>query len=440
MRRTPALVILAAVLAAPIAYADKVAHDKVVAAEVAVQVDATALRVGRISSAVERGGMLFVAGSDGVAAIGGDGVPLWVQRLPHADLRTLDADPTGVAVISQDLRDSTPTSLDLFLGGDLAKLPDHVNTSVMLLDRKRRGAIAWTVPIMTLNRMAPPRLSAARVALSDGNSLLVLNRADGTYGGTGKTVNEAGDYIPKLQGWDAVVLRATTRNRPLHVGDGFIMGFAATLSKVDAGSGKDVWRKNTLGLLTPFQNLTAGPVAFGDKVVLANTAQPIPGPTLISPKASVFMTDADGKEEWTETIGDDRSGIGSLAVHGGMIFAATNHTLTAFDDEGDDVWELETNKKNGALNASRYRGVRYKSGWAARTGPGDCLVVDDRFVYVSSNLNAEAPRDVITVIDAKEGEYVSTLDPKMPILDLLLVGDQLVVIGFEQVRFLRTPK
>ena len=443
MRIARALTVLSSALIAGAAFGAKLEHATIAEPTIVATVDAATLGIGRISSVLVDGDQLVVAASEGVAVIGADGAPVWVAALPHADLRTLGADADGIAVVSQDLKDSTPSALLSFLGGELTKLPDHVNTTLQLLDRRNAGAVLWTLPFDTMTRATPPALTASRVAVGDGKTLLVLNRADGTVGASGKTVNQAGDYIAALgllSGLEGVVLRGATRTRPIWLNDGFYSTFAATFSKVDGESGKSVFRHNTFGLFTPFQNITAGPALLGDKVVFANTAQPIPG-GMSSPQPSVFMGAADGDEEWSESVDDDRSGVGSLVVKGDRIFVATNFVVAAYDKDGDDLWTAENAKKKGAVGYSKFRGVRYKGGWAARTSLGDCMAVDDRFVYVSASEGVGAgSRDLITVLDAAKGKYVTSIDPKGDIIDLQLIGGNLAAVGFDQIRIIKTPQ
>lgn len=443
MRHYGAIILVTSALVSGAAFAAKLEHAAIAEPVIVATVDAAALGIGRISSAIVDGDQLVIAASDGVAVIGADGAALWVAKLPHADLRSVAADATGVAVVSQDLKDSTPGALLSFIGGELTKLPDHANTTLHLLDRQNAGAVLWTLPFDTATRATPPALTESRVALGDGKTLLVLNRADGTVGASGKTVNQAGDYIASLgllSGLEGVVLRGATRTRPLWSKGGFYSTFAATFSKVDGDSGKSVFRHNTFGLFTPFQNITAGPALLGDKIVFANTAQPIPG-AMASPKPSVFMGAADGDEEWSESVDDDRSGVGSLAVHKDRIYVATNFVVAAYDAEGDDLWTAENAKKKGAVGYSKYRGVRYKGGWAARTSLGDCLAVDDRFVYVSASEGiGPGSRDLVTVLDAAKGKYVTSIDPKGDVIDLQLIGGNLAVVGFDQVRIIKPPQ
>lgn len=457
MRITTSILAALAIATGLPAFAKKLEHGPVVAAEVAAKVAARTLRVGAITHAVVHDGWLYVAGTDGVAAVTPDGQPQWVVRLPRADLRSLAVDAAGIAVVSQDVVAATPGLMAEFLSGELARLPDFTNTRVTLLDRKKRGAIVWSQPVPTTGRGAPPALSAARIAYSDGRQLLVLNRADGTAAGTGRTVTEVGDYIGGLAGLDAAVIKAMTRNAPLYKDGAFYSGFSAWLSKVDAGSGKTVSSASHHGL-TAFQNIASGPLAIGDNMVFGIVAQPVGGAAIeIGAKPSIIIADANGKNVCDETVDDNKGGIGSLVVHGDHVFAATNFTLTMFDAECEDVWDVETAKKDGALAVSRYRGIRFFNNVGVRTGMGMCMVVDDRFVYLCSAEKSARPselqmaglfkvqassggRDVITVIDVAKGEYRTTLDPGGTIADLLEVGDKLAVVGFDEVRFVRKPQ
>jgi hypothetical protein len=449
-----------------VANAKKLERGPVQDPVVVATVDASTLRVGTITFVQERDGMLFVAGTDGIAAVSGEGKPLWAARLPRADLRTIDVDGSNIAVVSQDFNVPEPAGfLKRFYEGSLADFPRFKNSSLALLDKGRRGAIVWTVLMGGTTWVAPPCLGPVRIAYSDGRTMALVNRTDGTVGARAKTV-VGGAIIDALVG---AYRDANTRNKPVYVGNGFFSGFESELALVDPVSGTDRWRKGSFGL-TPIQNITAGPIIWGDKIVFGNSPIPSSNPSTIERtfkigiKPRVFVTDAKGDQVWNDTLDDDYGGIGSLAVRGDRLFVATNMTLGAYDRKGHQLWFAGTARKNGALTLTPARGVRYlKESFAVRLSPGFCLTADDRYVYLSSyefsefkldyahwwaqfNLGvnwydkmAYGGRQVVTVVDAASGAYVTTLDAKGAINDLLVVGTNLVVTDHHQVRFLKPP-
>lgn len=451
-------------LLASAAVAGGLEHGPIQEPEIVAIVDAQLIRVGTITYAEERDGLLYVAGTEGVAAVGADGKPLWAARLAHADLRSIDVDATHIAVVSQNLDVPEPASaVKSFYFGEVADYPGFKDSSLALLDKGRRGAVVWTTPMEGNTRVAPPGLGAVRIAYSDGRTLTLVNRADGGVGPKAKTVMSAGI----LEGLIGKYRDAETRNKPVYNGDGFYSAFESELALVDPVSGTDRWRKSNHGLLSAFQNITAGPLVWGDKLVFGNAPMPISSATRVeltfkmNMRPKVFVANLKGEQVWNDAIADDLGGIGSLAVHGDRLYAATNVMVAAYDSKGKSLWTVSTARKNGALMVSPNRGVRYINGnFAVRMSPGFCMTADDRHVYVSSQERSNLTKDwtaefqlglklyekmsyggaqVVTVLDAASGKYVETLDAKGAILDLIMVGPNLAVIDYSQVRFFKPP-
>jgi hypothetical protein len=461
-----AALLLALALASAAVSAGKVERAAITDPEVIATVPSKVLRIGRITHAQERDGALFVAGEDGVAAIDDAGKPQWAARLPHATVRLIDADGSQVAFVAFDLDlAAEPGGLQTFFEGGYADQPKTSNIRVGLLDKGRRGAIAWTTTLDGASRPSPPTLGGARVAVSDGWTLALLDRVDGKLVGRPDTHMR----LPIMQ----FVGEAMTRNRPAFLDDAFYGAFFSELSRVDAASGKEQWRKANHGLLSAFINITAGPqLAWDGKIVFGNSndegRKNINDTGLkLSRKSKVFVANANGDGVWNAAVDDDDSGIGSIAVHGDHLYVATNFTLSAFDSRGKRLWDATTADKDGALIDSRQRGVRYlRSGGGAlwsnallahRPGPGNCLAADDRFVYLSSMEHSARPsdfwanaagyagakkayssgRELVTVLDAATGKYVASLDAKGGILELLAIGGAIVVVGPDDVRWLK---
>lgn len=449
------------------AVAGKIAHGPIADPQVIATIDAQLIRVGSITHAQERDGTLFVAGTEGVAAVSAEGKPLWAARLPHADSRSIDVDGSHIAVVSQNMDAPEPASaLKRFYAGALADFPKFRDSSLALLDKGRRGAIVWTTPMPGTTWVAPPGLGPVRIAYSDGRTMTLVNRTDGTVGAKAQTVMGASF----LEGLVGPYRDAMTRNKPVYNGGGFYGGFEGELAYVDPVSGTDRWRKSNHGLLSPFQNITAGPIVWGDKLVFGNAPIPSSNPTQveilarIGMRPRVFVADLKGEQVWNDKLDDDLGGIGSLAVHGDHLYVATNVLLAAYDRKGKQLWEAKTDRKNGALTVSPLRGTRFIKGtFQVRLTPGFCLTADDHHVYISSqeftnfkrdtddwavlfntgvdlySRYSSGGREVVTVLDADSGKYQTSLDAKGDILDLMTVGSNLAVVGFSQVRIFRPP-
>lgn len=169
------------------AAADKLQHGPITEPEVVAIVDAKVLRIGHLTHAVENGGVLYVAGEEGVAAINADGKPQWAARLPRADVRLIAADGAGIAFVAQEAVGIEPGAFKRFMAGDLAEVPDFKGATIGLLDKGRRGAVLWTATLETEYRVAPPGIAGATVAVSDGVTLALFDRVAGAQVSRAKT-------------------------------------------------------------------------------------------------------------------------------------------------------------------------------------------------------------------------------------------------------------
>jgi hypothetical protein len=462
----------AAALLAAGAAADKLQHGPITEPQAVASVDAKILRIGHLTHAVESGGVLYVAGEEGVAAISADGKPQWAARLPRADVRLIAADGSGIAFVAQTATGAEAGAMARFMKGDLADVPDFQGATVGLLDKGRRGAVLWTATLETENRVAPPGLAGATVAVSDGPTLALFDRIAGTQ------VTRVKTFPGYLAGFWA--FKGVTRNAPVFANDSYYVAFHTELSRVDAATGKENWRQSNHGLMSPFLNITAGPVIWGDKVVFGNSGYS--RGEAINNTSRIFVGDSGGEQVWNDKFDQD-SGIASLAVRGDRLYVASNFWLAAYQGDGKKVKELwlhKTATEDGALMFSRLRGIRYylrsKGAQAAeaallavfggsdsddiatRVAYGNCLAADDRYVYVSSAGRGEYKIDkkllalgyidkkasiggpeVVTVLDANSGQVVASLDARGLIFDLLLIGPNIATYDAETIRIFRRP-
>jgi outer membrane protein assembly factor BamB len=462
----------AAALLAAGAAADKLQHGPITEPQAVASVDAKILRIGHLTHAVESGGVLYVAGEEGVAAISADGKPQWAARLPRADVRLIAADGSGIAFVAQTATGAEAGAMARFMKGDLADVPDFQGATVGLLDKGRRGAVLWTATLETENRVAPPGLAGATVAVSDGPTLALFDRIAGTQ------VTRVKTFPGYLAGFWA--FKGVTRNAPVFANDSYYVAFDSELSRVDAATGKENWRQSNHGLMSPFLNITAGPVIWGDKVVFGNSGYS--RGEAINNTSRIFVGDSGGEQVWNDKFDQD-SGIASLAVRGDRLYVASNFWLAAYQGDGKKVKELwlhKTATEDGALMFSRLRGIRYylrsKGAQAAeaallavfggsdsddiatRVAYGNCLAADDRYVYVSSAGRGEYKIDkkllalgyidkrasiggpeVVTVLDANSGQVVASLDARGLIFDLLLLGPNIATYDAETIRIFRRP-
>lgn len=455
------------------ASADKLQHGPIAEPQVVASVDAKILRIGYLTHAVENGGVLYVAGEEGIAAISAEGKPMWAARLPRADVRLISADGNGIAFVAQTAAGAEPGAMGRFIKGDLAAVPDFTGATLGLLDKGRRGAVLWTATLETEFRVAPPGIAGATVAVSDGPTLALFDRIAGTQ------VTRVKTFPGFLAGhW---VFRGATRNAPVFANDSYYVAFTSELSRVDAATGKENWRKSHHGLMSPFNNITAGPVLWGDKLAFGNSINS--RGEALNNITRIFIGDVNGEQVWNDRHDQD-SGIASLAVRGNRLYAASNFRLSAYEMDGKKVkelWSQDTAATDGALTFSQLRGVRFyqrskgaqvaeaalqaifggadSDDLATRIAYGNCLAADERYVYLSSSARGEykinkallvlgnvdrqarnvGGAELITVVDAATGKLVASLDAKGQIFDLLLLGPNIATYDAETVRVFRRP-
>jgi hypothetical protein len=461
---TGALALCAFAVAAPSFGAPELKHGAIADPTTVAIVQSKQLRIGTITHVVTDGAVVYVAGQEGVAAIGSDGTPLWATRLPKADLRVVGVDGSGVAFVAQNMVAADPGPLADFLQGTMSTLPTFKDTTVGLLDKGRRGALVWTAPLDTADRVAPPGMSGPTIAVTDGTTLALFDR---TAGSERKRMPTFPSLLAGMK-----VFQGVTRNAPLFANESFIVGFLGNLKSVDAVTGKENWSVSSHGLMSAFSNITAGPLLWGDRIVFGNSRSS--RSSGLNDITRVFASDLKGKDLW-DNRSDKHSGVSSLFAQGDRLFVASNFTLSAYSANGKELWWRDTAGTDGALTISQFRGVRYylrskaavvaeslaravlggneSEDLAARTGYGNCLTADERYVYLSSIEHSKhhndwglVPpstktdgREVVTVVDAATGDYVTSLDAKGLILDLLVAGPNLVVADFDEVRFFKRP-
>ncbi|MBX3703085.1 MAG: PQQ-binding-like beta-propeller repeat protein [Steroidobacteraceae bacterium] len=460
-------------LAAGAALAEKLQHGPITDPDIVATVDAKVLRIGHLTHAAENGGVFYVAGEEGVAAISADGKPQWAARLPRADVRLIAVDGSGVAFVAQTVTGGEPGAAARFIKGDLAEVPEFQGAVVGLLDKGRRGAVLWTAQLETEYRVAPPGIAGATIAVSDGVTLALFDRIAGAQ------VSRAKTFPGFLAGhW---IFKGATRNAPVFANDSYYVAFTSELSRVDAATGKENWRKSHHGLMSPFNNITAGPVVWGDRIAFGNSINS--RGSGINNITRIFVGDTDGEQVWNDRHDQD-SGIASLAVRGDRLFAASNFRLSAYEVKGKKVrelWSNDTAARDGALTFSQLRGVRFyqrskgaqvaeaallailggsdSDDIATRIAYGNCLAADDQYVYLSSSARGEyrinkallmlgnvdrqarnvGGAELITVVDAGTGRLVASIDAKGLIFDLLLLGPNIATYDAETIRIFRRP-
>lgn len=411
----PVLALLGALVSPPAeAKTTKVKHATVVAPAWA----ATATpAIGQLTDLEVRDGVVYLAGSGGLAAVTPGGDVRWTLPLDAAAFRNLDVDAAGLAFTAVSIAGIEPSKgFRAFALGSVGEVPTYEGATVGAASLD--GALTWKVASDVQSPLSPPGLSPSSVAVMRGKDMVVVDRGDGHVLGTAdiKIGFEDSKFF-------AGFFARGHRGQPVWHEGAFYASFYNYLIKTDASGGS---RETALGpLFRPFYNVTAEPVPFAGMLLAGNTGD--------TQKGSTFFA-VDGKLEtrFNEFTPDKQSGCGSIAVVGDRAIVASNFYVWAIDAKGRIKWQA-VNKKGG-LYPSSGRGVRYERSLGHRKSAADLMVADERHVYIATSNGG----DVVTVLDTATGAYVRTIDVKMPIVALGLVGDTLVVATDGDVRFLST--
>lgn len=378
-------------------------------------VTAVDAQIGLVTGMVAGEGMLVLAGQKGIAAIAPDGVVRWTTPLPEAMVRDVTVSADGVAFTAWSLSsvEDKAKALNAWAAGKLLDKFEVQGASVGFLGPD--GALRWSVGAEDQHPLAPPGLAPGVVAVNTGEHFTVYDQADGSQrGGTKLPGNHTGAF--------AGVYDHATRGEVVAIGDAFFTSFFSFLFKFDT-SGNLLDKEFGVGL-TPYVDITCGPVSMGGLVVFGTTGDS-------QMRSHLFAMKPDMKNRWKLPSPDQQSGCGDMVRDGDRVYATSNFWAFAVDDKGKLEWE-SVNKKGG-LYPSANRGVRYVGNFGARKTYGDLMVVGGGRMYVATSNQGH---DVLTVLDADKGTYVRTIDVNETIVSLAVVGDSLAVATPAGVHFM----
>ncbi|MCK6507062.1 hypothetical protein L6R53_27430 [Myxococcota bacterium] len=399
----PALLLLAS--PAALAGKVKVRHSNVVAPTWAGEV--VGVDIGVVTHMRTDGDLLVLGGQRGVAGVGADGTVRWTVTLPEVMVRNVEVDAAGVGWTGWTLAgvEDRWKAFNAWAGGQLVDKLEVGQAEAGAISRD--GQALWSSDQVGLRPLSPPGLHTGTLAVMTGEDFVVLDRATGAPVGRGG-LKSGYDAFPGLSG----VLDHITRGEVVPVGDGYFTSFYSTLFHFDqAGALRE---KEVMAGLTPYVDITCGPVQTGELLVFGSTGD--------SNVASAFFAmKSNMKNKWKTWSPDKQSGCGDIVVDGDRIYAASNFWVFSLDDKGKVKWQA-VNKKGG-LYPSANRGIRYIGNHGMRKTYGDLMVVGQGRVYVATANG----HDVLTVLDAEDGSYVQTIDVNETIVSLAVVGDRLAV-------------
>lgn len=417
--RVALLASLAAALVAVPAHAkkNKVQHTNVVAPTWGQ--DIAGLDVGIPTYLKADEGALWVAGTTGIARVASDGSVTWQTQLPPTAVRGLDVANGVVAWTGFSVAGVSPSEgFQKFVMGNLGNSVTVEGASVGALDAAT-GAEKWVIVSDEQSTLSPPAVSSISVGVTRARSFAAYDLASGA---------ELGRYDLKGVGVNsnffAGVFDQAPRVVPLVTDDSFYTGFFSHLIKLDH-QGRFVEKSWGNGL-TPYVNITCGPIVLGGDVVLGSTGDSNVDGAIFGVKQKNL------KGTFREWLPDQQSGCSSAIVDGDSAILATNFYVMELTDKGKLGW-MSVNRKGG-LYPSSNRGLRFVSNFPVRKSINELVTVVAGKVWVATDNG----KDVITVLDRKSGAYVHTVDVNQTIVALAPFGDRLAVATPTGVKVLET--
>lgn len=382
--------------------------------------------IGLPHGLVVRNDTLYVGASEGLAAIDATGKLLWTLKLPAASVRHVDADAEHVAHSSADVAGLTAGSgaTAALMWGDPSRKVEVSRADVGLATVK--GEPVWSLKVDEPSVLSKPALGKTTLVVVGDKTARLLERKDG------KLVAD----VSMFTNWLGISGNHATRvavTPALWVDDTFFAAHQNWFKKVDAKGEELVATKRVRS--SDNAGLTAGPVRCKDLLVIGEAAYPI-GNIFTGKKARVNAVNLKGEPVWSATMDDEVGGVGSVACNDQMVVAAVNALVVAFDYSGKLLWEASNNRA-GRLFPGTHRGVVRVRDVFGNAGPsvarsvvaGQQMLLEGPFLYITTRAKPDLSNteDLVTVIEAKTGNFVEALEFGVPIIDMVVFGPQLAV-------------
>lgn len=372
------------------------------------------LNIGNYTSLRVGNGTVFVAGQQGIAALNAaDMSVLWVKPLAETTYRLIEVDKKGIVYTSYLYEGKKGQLLSAF-----ASLWDKVFFSELTVGRfDLNGTELWTTKLKANSKLSSPAIGENIIAVSSNDSLYTFDITTGrlktqTYCNEkfllGKSIKE--HAIP---------------NQPLIHNNAIINAAPFKLTKIST-DGKILESKEQYGMMQSLPVMTVAPLSFSNLIFVANS--PVGKKNTKEGTARLYSINEDLDKKWDSFVDvNGQTGVSSLVKNSSQLFVATNGSVLSFNAKGKKLWEY--NKKIGTPDL---RGVRYPgmgSTLATKVSHGKFLVAGEKYVYLASGLKVKKNwTNQILVLDAKSGKMVKTVDVDATVVDMDMLGEDLVII------------
>ncbi len=348
------------------------------------------LAIGNPLGLLPAGKVLYVSGTEGVAAIGAGGKILWQAKLPAHAFRQVDAS----------------SGLGRWLGlGDNADLQHFENAVCGTLGAD--GSVGWQKDLPATS-VSAPAVNGDLFVFTTEKTVTVLNRKDGAPVSELET-SQKGDYKTESN---------NMRLRPLTVGPGFAVVNNQWIVSIDA-KGKETDRLRNKGDLDGLGRYGDAVLVGGGKVVTHYS-----GP--VGYESSDWLVKPDGSIKKLRTR--QTTPASDIATIEGRCYALTNFVLYADKASGDPLWKSVNDK--GGMFPGPARGSRKLGSYDffTRVSSGNFLSGGKGLVLVASHADRREPDDQIALLEAKTGNPMGHWTAKGTILDMTKIGEHLIVI------------
>jgi hypothetical protein len=332
-------------------------------------------------------------------------------------VREIAVDDAGIAYTGFEITGAKTTGLSFF--GDIPDKLAFAPSTVGMLSPA--GEKVWQVQ-GPASRISAPGLGPEAIGVLNGGTFQIYARADGKVT-TAKVDLEAAMFPNEFAG-------RNYRPRPLFIDGNFVGGYAWNMFRI-APNGALIEKDTKSRML-----MVAGPAVYKGNLLL--------GSYTLKPDGNVNVgvvylrrPDAEFKEIWSEDISDDHTATGDIVVDGDVIYASSNRTVTALDGvKGKKLWSEKGDE--GALSNSTMRGVRFFKSFGYHYWGGNLMAVVGDRIYLATRreIAKKTNVDTITVLDKKTGTYVKSIDIQKDLVEMLPLGDRLVLATADGVKFL----
>jgi hypothetical protein len=402
-----------------------IAHKNIVPAKFAAVSLPDISAIGEITSLKEFNGVLYAGARKGLAAINSSGQIVWTLDLPLVNVRMIDVDGECVAFTNYSIVGiNEATGFKGFAFGDLGDKPEISGAGLGLVSID--GKLLWSGEYEEQTIVSPPALSKNGVGVCGSKSFFLYDKK------SGQQLSRISMFTKMLGISETMALQAPCL-RPAVLNDEYFVSHFMHMKRIDA-QGKELASLNKYGLKSPFQDITAGPVVFKNMILFGNAPTDLYSNLQ---RSKIFASKSDTKLGWAVTLADKISSVSSIATNKDFIFAATNFSVSAIAENGKILWTRKNEK--GGLYPGVNRGVRYiSSNFATLKSPGAQMVATENCVFITSDYTKDQNHkvDLITVLDAKTGEYIESINMDTQVFDMTLFGSQIALATFDGIKLI----